>query len=168
MHAEAREFVRRFAESVPPGLRVLEVGSRDVNGGVRDLFPTVSRYVGSDIAPGPGVDVVAAGQALPFPDGSFDIVLCCEVFEHARDWEDIMFEIARVLAPQGVFCLTTAHTGRGAHSGIDGGPLREGEYYANISTTRLWEAAMVARFYIDEISVLDPPYDIRMTAVKPA
>jgi SAM-dependent methyltransferase len=43
----------------------------------------------------------AAGEALPFPDGSFDLVLSHEVLEHVRDDRLAMSEMARLLRPGG-------------------------------------------------------------------
>ena len=47
------------------------------------------------------------GEALPFPDQSFEIVYCCDVLEHVADLERVIAEIARVLAPGGVFFFDT-------------------------------------------------------------
>ena len=58
MHPEARAFVAAAATRLPPG-PVVELGARDFNGSVRDLFPGAPAYVGVDLAPGAGVDVVA-------------------------------------------------------------------------------------------------------------
>jgi SAM-dependent methyltransferase len=40
-------------------------------------------------------------QAIPFPDGSFDTVICHNVLEHVADDRKAMREIARVLRPNG-------------------------------------------------------------------
>jgi 2-polyprenyl-6-hydroxyphenyl methylase/3-demethylubiquinone-9 3-methyltransferase len=47
------------------------------------------------------------GEALPFPDASFDIVTCCDVLEHVADLPRVIGESARVLAPGGVFFYDT-------------------------------------------------------------
>jgi 2-polyprenyl-6-hydroxyphenyl methylase / 3-demethylubiquinone-9 3-methyltransferase len=47
------------------------------------------------------------GEALPFPDQSFEIVYCCDVLEHVQDSHRVIVEIARVLAPGGVFFFDT-------------------------------------------------------------
>jgi SAM-dependent methyltransferase len=47
--------------------------------------------------------IVASGEDLPFPDSSFDIVLCDNVVDHALSPRKILEEIARVLAPGGLF-----------------------------------------------------------------
>jgi 2-polyprenyl-6-hydroxyphenyl methylase/3-demethylubiquinone-9 3-methyltransferase len=49
----------------------------------------------------------AAGEALPFPDGSFALVYCCDVLEHVGDLMRVIAETARVLAPGGVYFYDT-------------------------------------------------------------
>ena len=46
-------------------------------------------------------------QVLPFPDRTFDLVLCIEVLRYLADPEQCIGEIARVLRPGGT-CLATA------------------------------------------------------------
>jgi len=46
--------------------------------------------------------VVAAGEALPFHDGSLDVVVLNEVIEHVGDDRATMREVSRVLSPGGV------------------------------------------------------------------
>lgn len=43
--------------------------------------------------------IAAGGEALPFDDGSFDVVLCDNVVDHAHDPAQILREISRVMAP---------------------------------------------------------------------
>lgn len=45
---------------------------------------------------------VGDAMALDFPDESFDVVTCCQVYEHVPDPHRMMAEIHRVLAPGGV------------------------------------------------------------------
>ena len=45
--------------------------------------------------------------ALPFPDGSFDLVCCSWVLEHLAEPERTVAEVARVLAPGGHFVFVT-------------------------------------------------------------
>jgi SAM-dependent methyltransferase len=47
--------------------------------------------------------------ALPFADGSFDAAVACLVFEHIRDVDDAIAEVARVLAPGGRFLFLLNH-----------------------------------------------------------
>jgi 2-polyprenyl-6-hydroxyphenyl methylase/3-demethylubiquinone-9 3-methyltransferase len=50
---------------------------------------------------------LGSGERLPFGDASFDLVCCCDVLEHIRDWDAVIGEITRVLKPGGVFFYDT-------------------------------------------------------------
>jgi 2-polyprenyl-6-hydroxyphenyl methylase/3-demethylubiquinone-9 3-methyltransferase len=50
---------------------------------------------------------VATAEDLPFPSGSFDVVICVDVLEHVDHPETVISEIARILAPGGIFCFDT-------------------------------------------------------------
>ena len=53
--------------------------------------------------PDAGVGFVCAdAERLPFPPGSFDIIICNHVYEHTDDPACMLDEIERVLAPDGV------------------------------------------------------------------
>lgn len=57
-----------------------------------------------------GIDVVEEwGEALPFPDESFDLVYGRQVLHHARDLPLLCAEMARVLRPGGRFLATREH-----------------------------------------------------------
>jgi SAM-dependent methyltransferase len=43
---------------------------------------------------------------LPFPDGSFDRVICSEVMEHVHDYRGAVRELVRVLRPHGTIAVT--------------------------------------------------------------
>jgi 2-polyprenyl-6-hydroxyphenyl methylase/3-demethylubiquinone-9 3-methyltransferase len=47
------------------------------------------------------------GGDLPFENGTFDIVYCCDVLEHVEDWDSVIGEAARVLKTGGVFFYDT-------------------------------------------------------------
>jgi SAM-dependent methyltransferase len=51
----------------------------------------------------------AGAAALPFSDETFDAVVACLVFEHIRDVDDAIAEVARVLVPGGRFCFFLNH-----------------------------------------------------------
>ncbi len=53
--------------------------------------------------------VAAVGEALPFADASFDIVVCLDVLEHAESLERTLAEIARVLRPGGHAIVTATN-----------------------------------------------------------
>ena len=69
-----------------PG-RVLEVGSLDVNGGVRGSFAAATQYIGIDQEAGEGVDTVLDAHEILawYGDKVFDTIVCCEMLEHDRE-----------------------------------------------------------------------------------
>ena len=59
---------------------------------------------------GGGPAYARAGAAgLPFPDGSFDAVVACLVFEHIEDPDRAISEVGRVLVPGGRFLFFLNH-----------------------------------------------------------
>ncbi len=136
MHAE----VMRWVEMVRVGisgieeLRVLELGSRDVNGSPRRLFDGCKEYVGVDLEPGPGVDVVMDCRAY---DGErrFDVCLCLEAMEHEKEPTVFIRAAGAALRRHGLLILSAAAPPRMPHS-CDGKRVGT-EYYTNIQSEYL-------------------------------
>jgi 2-polyprenyl-6-hydroxyphenyl methylase / 3-demethylubiquinone-9 3-methyltransferase len=64
----------------------------------------------SNHAKGTGLNIKydkGSGEALPYPDSSFNAVFCCDVLEHVKDLPKVISEISRVLKPGGVFFYDT-------------------------------------------------------------
>ena len=51
--------------------------------------------------------VEGVGEALPFADAGFDVVVSCDALEHVADLERVLDEVARVLRPGGLFLFDT-------------------------------------------------------------
>jgi hypothetical protein len=116
-----------------PGLTV-EIGGRNVNGTVRPLFPRP--YISIDSRPGPGVDIVADGATWA-PSSPAVRVVCCEVLEHTPAAASICRQAYQMLEIAGVFIVTAASPARAPHSALDGGPVRQGEFYRGVDMGRL-------------------------------
>jgi hypothetical protein len=137
MHRQAFDFIAARARELGRVGFVLEIGARNINGTIKNCFDA-ERYVGLDVMPGPGVDVVASGADY-VPETPPDVIVCCEVLEHTEEAAAICRRSIENLMPGGVLLLTMAGTGRAAHSAIDGCDLRPGEFYRNVSGADLQE-----------------------------
>lgn len=115
VHESVLAFVAAHREASEPP--VLEVGSYNVNGSVRELLPTP--YTGVDVQPGPGVDMVADAGELPFPDAAFGTVVSTEMLEHALDPVACIAEMVRVLRPGGLLLVTARGNGFPHHNPPD-------------------------------------------------
>ena len=147
MHQQAYEFISRFRSDLK--IKVIDIGSRDVNGTCRALFPNAD-YVGIDLYAGPAVDVV--GNACEYTPGSLvDVVLSAECLEHAPEWQELIHAASRWLVPGGLFLMTCAGPGRDAHSHIDGQLLREGEYYANLDAMHV--SVTCSRWFSNTVAI---------------
>jgi SAM-dependent methyltransferase len=139
---QSSQRVREALQQVLPianDARVLEVGSGAHGlifffGGERSvgidplahsyasLFPAWQRRVAT---------VAAFGESLPFPDNSFDVVLCDNVVDHAESPARIVSEILRVLSPSGLlyFTVNVHHPIYSLFSGVHGTWQRLGLKY---------------------------------------
>lgn len=50
--------------------------------------------------------VAAVGESLPFPDSTFDVVICDNVVDHAESPPKIVSELVRILVPGGLLYFT--------------------------------------------------------------
>lgn len=50
---------------------------------------------------------VGVGEALPYINAQFDVVVCVDVLEHVSDLRQVLIEVMRVLKPGGMFFFDT-------------------------------------------------------------
>jgi SAM-dependent methyltransferase len=118
MHSTAMQNCQSFFDAYAPHLasrlhvKVIEIGSQNVNGTLRDTCPDHFEYIGVDFQDAKGVDVVLKDPyLLPFEDESVDVVLSSSCFEHSEMFWLVFLEILRVLKPNGLFYLNTPSAG---------------------------------------------------------
>jgi len=101
------------------GKRVIEVGSLDINGSLREIINSYkpAEYIGVDIKEGPGVDMLCKAEELveKFGKGSFDIVISTELLEHVRDWKRVISNFKNICRENGTILITTRSYGFGYH-----------------------------------------------------
>jgi len=115
-HPSQQNFVKSCQEKYPQYFhnnRVLEVGSLNINGTVRDFF-TSCEYIGIDVAPGANVDLVCQGQDYR-SDCVFDTTISCECLEHNPYWLETFQNMINLVRSQGMVIMTCATTGRQEH-----------------------------------------------------
>lgn len=114
MHASVLAWVEATVDRLElRDARVLDIGSRDVNGSCRSIFR--GPYVGIDRVAGPNVDIVASACSIPFPNASCDVVLSTEMLEHDDMFWHSVTEMGRVLKPHGHLLLTARGNGFPLH-----------------------------------------------------
>jgi len=143
MHAEIRHCLATVHDAFPEffsGVSVLEIGSADINGSVRNYFQS-NRYVGVDLIPGPGVDLVAQGEDLRL-NREFDVAISTECFEHNPKFYETFENMVRHTRPGGLVMFTCATTGRPEHGteradpGDSPGTVAKGwNYYKNVDSS---------------------------------
>ncbi len=102
-------FVDTYASRIgKPEVKVLDVGSLDINGSYRALFAENGyQYTGLDMEAGPNVDIVLEN---PYDwdavaTDSFDIVVSGQAFEHVEFFWITLAEMARVMKKDGLLCI---------------------------------------------------------------
>lgn len=105
MTPNIQEWIRQRVQP-NPGL-VLEIGSLNINGGVKQYF-NVESYIGIDIQAGPGVDRILNGHDINkvWPENTFDTVICLETLEHDSEFWTTIANIKTVLKPNGYLYLS--------------------------------------------------------------
>ena len=136
MHEQVFTWIGAQVRDLPTPVSVLEIGSLDINGGLRPLFAQAEHFHGLDLVAGPGVDEVA-NAAEWSPPRTYDVVVCAEVLEHAPAWARILETMWSATAPGGSLLMTCAAPPRAPHSAVDGLDVREDEHYANVGAAEV-------------------------------
>lgn len=124
-HPEQRAFFERVKEMFPEhfcDVRVLDIGSLDVNGNLRGCFDAPFWYVGLDLGYGKNVDVVCPGHL--FDCGfKFDTVVSAECLEHDVFWDRTILNMVRLTRSGGLVAISCATDGRKEHGTMNCEPM---------------------------------------------
>jgi SAM-dependent methyltransferase len=156
-HPEQRAFFERVKYLHPwsfKDVRVLDCGSLNVNGTLRDLF-TGGTYTGVDVVAGRDVDIVCKvhefgrlkPESMDVVFDQYDTIVSAEMLEHDPHWRLSLKRMYELLKPGGLLAISCAGPGRPEH----GTPRTTGpdavwtdpanpDYYRNISTGDIAEA----------------------------
>ena len=145
MHAPIKNFVSKaIIENGPFNGDIAEIGSRDVNGGIKHLFSDYESYTGIDILDGENVDIVIDAADWK-PDKKYCCIVSTETFEHTKNWPQILKVCSDSLTDNGVLIITCATNPRIPHSAhTDKERVMFGEYYGNVSRQDFVAAAVAA------------------------
>ena len=120
MRKQVNEIVKMVADSLPKKIKVLEIGSLIVEGqehlSVRKYFPE-AEYIGVDMQQGNGVDIVAdcidycynyyQSDNYYQSGKAFDLILCLDMLEHAKEPFEVINSTIYALKPDGVLLVTS-------------------------------------------------------------
>ena len=105
---------QHLSSKIHQPLRILDLGSQDVNGSYRPLFSEPNwTYFGLDMAPGKNVDVVLNTPYVwsDVTSNSVDVLISGQAFEHIQYFWITILEVARVLKPGGICCILAPSSG---------------------------------------------------------
>lgn len=94
-------------------ITVLDVGSMDVNGTYKPIFPVTCKYIGLDLEAGRNVDLVVS-SAYKWPeisDNSIDLIISGQAFEHIKFFWLTLAEMYRILKPNGLWFIIAPSAG---------------------------------------------------------
>jgi len=108
----AKRFFKTYVDPTKPAT-IIEIGSQDLNGSLKDCTSENHKYIGFDFQEGKNVDVVLQdAYSLPLEDNSVDICITSSCFEHSEFFWLVVLEIFRVLKPDGIFYMNAPSNGK--------------------------------------------------------
>lgn len=149
-HIQQRQFIQKTKDHFPEcfegeNLQVLEIGSLNINGTVRDFF-AAQLYRGLDLIEGKDVDIVCPGNEYDAADEYFDTTISTECFEHDKHWKDTFKNMYRMTKKGGMVIFTCASDGRHEHGTTRTSPADSpatNDYYMNLN----------AQHFLDEFNI---------------
>ena len=115
MHDTAMVFGSHFFSTYlkgATGLKIVDIGTQDINGTLRTVAPQNNTYVGVDFVEGKGVDLILTDPyVLPFESSSIDVIVSSSCYEHTDFFWLSFNEALRVLKPAGLLYINAPSNG---------------------------------------------------------
>lgn len=102
------DFVKELQEKHGEFSHILDVGSRNINGSVKDVLTGYQTFTGVDFIEGKDVDIVMNGHDIgdELPGGHYDLITCCETFEHDVEFWKTLDGMRKLLKAGGYLLIT--------------------------------------------------------------
>ena len=136
MHTGSYNRMRWFAEkylSRNDSLKILDVGSMDINGTYKDIFDPWE-YEGLDLRAGKNVDIVVVDEYCFGIEKEYDVVISGNTMEHVKSFWNWIFAVTEACKSGGLVCIIT--------------PTRIGEHKHPLDCWRIYPDGM--RFLIED------------------
>ena len=109
MHKASYQYMKKYVTKyfdLKNKHTVCDVGSLDVNGSYKKIFPKTWEYTGVDLCKGKNVDLVMKSEyEIPAIDEHFDYVISGQTLEHCKNPFRLVKEMARILKTEGIIII---------------------------------------------------------------
>jgi len=160
MHAGNRQWLESLKKQYPgdfAGVKVLDIGSYNVNGSARKFF-NAKKYVGVDRQAGPDVDIVCEAEFTKFKEAEFDTLVYLSVFEHDPRWKEGFEHNLKWVKPGGLIIVCWGAEGNRRHKPEPWALVPVEEF---MKAARGWPIEILDAFFEGERFELEPgAYDV--------
>lgn len=115
MHPTCLKYAKMFFNSYLKNIQnptIVDIGSQNINGSLRDVAPPNATYVGLDFEQGNGVDILLEDPySFPVEDSFADAVVTNSCFEHSQFFWLTFLEALRILKPRGILYINAPSNG---------------------------------------------------------
>lgn len=159
MHHAVKAFIKKVKVQFPEyfkGTKVVEFGSRNINGTPRGFFEDC-RYIGVDWQEGTDVDRICFCHEFK-EEKDVDVVISTEMLEHDVHWRESLDNMVAILRRCGLLIVTCAGVTRKPHElncGID-------KFYHNLTE----EDISRNNDKFECFAIEDEGEDLRLWAIK--
>jgi hypothetical protein len=159
MHKSNRLFWQYCKDSYPEyfagDIKVLEYGSYNINGSVRDYFGSVQKYIGIDWRVGPGVDLVSLAHNVDLPE-CFDTVISASLLEHDPYWSESLDNMVMHLDYNRILILSWGAALNAEHCLLEAPDGKFHALKAELVLTKIFDLGL----YIHEFSYEGSKFDV--------